>query len=238
MNQDYFSFLSNIEPFSFLPKKEIKHIADLIQVELYDQKKVLFRQGISKLEKIYILKEGTADRFYEDIDQKIITDALHKGDVFGGISIILNESVVIRSLKIYDNTSFYTIPKNVFLSLCDKHDDFKYHFTNIFGKRMLNKTYLNLITQKKSDKEQSIQFFSNSISSVIRQNILFCGANNSIKDAAILMKQHKCGSILIKQEGRYIGITTDQDFRNKVVAADLNNSNPISDIMSYPLISI
>ena len=238
MNQDYFLFLSNIEPFSLLPKKEIKHIADLIQVELYDEKKILFRQGISKLEKLYILKEGTAERFYEDIDQKIIRDALHKGEVFGGISIILNESVVIRSLEIDDNTSFYTIPKKAFLSLCDKYDDFKYHFTNIFGKRMLDKTYLNLIKQKKSDKEQSIQFFSNSISSVIRRNILFCGANNSIKDAAILMKQHKCGSILIKQEGRYIGITTDQDFRNRVVAADLNISNPISDIMSYPLISI
>ena len=238
MNQDYFLFLSNIEPFSLLPKKEIKHIADLIQVELYDEKKILFRQGISKLEKLYILKEGTAERFYEDIDQKIIRDALHKGEVFGGISIILNESVVIRSLEIDDNTSFYTIPKKAFLSLCDKYDDFKYHFTNIFGKRMLDKTYLNLIRQKKSDKEQSIQFFSNSISSVIRRNILFCGANNSIKDAAILMKQHKCGSILIKQEGRYIGITTDQDFRNRVVAADLNISNPISDIMSYPLISI
>ena len=89
----------------------------MIQVELYDQKKVLFRQGISELEKIYILKEGTAERFYEDIDQKIITDALHKGDVFGGISIILNESVVIRSLEIQNNTSFYTIPKNDFLSL-------------------------------------------------------------------------------------------------------------------------
>lgn len=238
MNQDYFLFLSNIEPFSLLPKKEIKHIADLIQVELYDEKKILFRQGISKLEKLYILKEGTAERFYEDIDQKIIRDALHKGEVFGGISIILNESVVIRSLEIDDNTSFYTIHKNAFLSLCDKYDDFKYHFTNIFGKRMLDKTYLNLITQKKSDKEQSIQFFSNSISSVIRRNILFCGANNSIRDAAILMKQHRCGSILIKQEGRYIGITTDQDFRNRVVAADLNISNPISDIMSYPLISI
>nr|WP_320015010.1 DUF294 nucleotidyltransferase-like domain-containing protein [uncultured Desulfobacter sp.] len=238
MNQDYFLFLSSIEPFSFLPKKEIKHIADLIQVEFYDEKKIVFRQGISKLEKLYILKEGAAERFYEDIDQKVITDALHKGEVFGGISIILNESVVIRSLEIQDNTSFYTIPKTVFLSLCDKYEDFKYYFTNIFGKRMLDKTYLNLITQKKSDEKQSIQFFSNSISSVIRQNILFCGANNSIKDAAILMKQHRCGSILIKQEGRYIGIATDQDFRNKVVAADLNISNPISNIMSSPLIGI
>ena len=238
MSRDYFLFLSNIEPFSFLPEKEIKHIADLIQVELFNEKKILFRQGISKLEKIYILKEGTAERFYEAIDKNMITDALHKGEIFGGISILLNESVAIRSLEIQDNTSFYTFPKNVFISLCDKYEDFKYYFTNIFGKRMLDKTYSSLIAKKSSDKEQSLQFFSNSISSVIRRNVLFCSANNSIKDAAILMKQHRCGSILIKQEGRFIGITTDQDFRNKVVADELKISNPISDIMSSPLISI
>jgi len=238
MSRDYFLFLSNIEPFSFLPEKEIKHIADLIQVELFNEKKILFRQGISKLEKIYILKEGTAERFYEAIDKNMITDALDKGEIFGGISILLNESVAIRSLEIQDNTSFYTFPKNVFISLCDKYEDFKYYFTNIFGKRMLDKTYSSLIAKKSSDKEQSLQFFSNSISSVIRRNVLFCSANNSIKDAAILMKQHRCGSILIKQEGRFIGITTDQDFRNKVVADELKISNPISDIMSSPLISI
>jgi CBS domain-containing protein len=238
MSQDYFLFLSNIEPFSFLPEKEIKHIADLIQVELFNEKKILFRQGISKLEKIYILKEGTAERFYEAIDKNIITDALHEGEIFGGISILLNESVAIRSLEIQDNTSFYTFPKNVFISLCDKYEDFKYYFTNIFGKRMLDKTYSSLIAKKRSDKELSLQFFSNSISSVIRRNVLFCSANNSIKDAAILMKQHRCGSILIKQSGRFIGITTDQDFRNKVVADELKISNPISDIMSSPLISI
>ncbi|WP_462270261.1 DUF294 nucleotidyltransferase-like domain-containing protein [Desulfobacter sp.] len=238
MSRDYFLFLSNIEPFCFLPEKEIKHIAEVIQVELFNEKKILFRQGISKLEKIYILKEGTAERFYEAIDKNMIKDALHKGEIFGGISILLNESVAIRSLEIQDNTSFYTFPKNVFISLCDEYEDFKYYFTNIFGKRMLDKTYSSLIAKKRSDKEQSLQFFSNSISSVIRQNVLFCSATNSIKDAAILMKQHKCGSILIKQEGRFIGITTDQDFRNKVVADELKISNPISDIMSSPLISI
>jgi CBS domain-containing protein len=238
MSQDYFLFLSNIEPFSFLSEKEIKHISDLIQVEFFNEKKILFRQGISRLEKIYILKEGTAERFYESIDKKIVKDDLHKGEIFGGISILLNESIAIRSLEIQDNTSFYTFPKNVFISLCDKYEDFKYHFTNIFGKRMLDKTYLNLIVKKRSDKEQSIQFFSNSISSVIRRNVLFCGVNNSIKDAAILMKQNRCSSILIKQDGRFIGIATDQDFRNRVVAADLKISNPISDIMSDPLISI
>jgi len=234
MSQDYFSYLSKIEPFSFLPENEIHHIADSIQIEFYNKKKILFRQGISKIDKIYILKEGAADRFHEDIYKKLVTVALSIGDVFGGISILLNESVAVRSLEIQDNTSFYTLPANLFLALCDKYDNFKYHFTNTFGKSPFAQTS----AEKQLYNEQSLQFFSNSISSVIRRNVLFCGATNTIKDAAILMKQHRCSSILIKQDGKFIGIATDQDFRNRVVAANLNISNPISDIMSYPLISI
>nr|WP_321399541.1 DUF294 nucleotidyltransferase-like domain-containing protein [uncultured Desulfobacter sp.] len=238
MSQDYFSFLSEIEPFSFLPEKEINHIADSIQVERFNKKKILFRQGISRIDKVYILKKGSAKRFYEDIYQKPVTVALHTGDVFGGISILLNESVAIRSLETYDSTVFYTLPANVFVSLCDKYEAFKYHFTNTFGKRTLGKIETKRTPQEKTDKEQSLQFFSNSISSVIRRNVLFCGAANTIKDAAILMKQHRCSSILIKQDGKFIGIATDQDFRNRVVAENLDISNPISKIMSYPLISI
>lgn len=238
MSQDYFSFLSKIEPFSFLPEKEIIHIADLIQVERYNKKKVLFHRGISKIEKIYILKQGSAERFYEDIYKKLVTVALHTGDVFGGVSILLNESIAIRSLEIHENTSFYTLPATVFLSLCDTYENFKYHFTNTFEQKNLMTTKAKQIAQERIDKAQSLQFFSNSISSVIRRNVLFCGATNTIKDAAILMKQHRCSSILIKQDGKFIGIATDQDFRNRVVAANLKISNPISDIMSYPLISI
>jgi CBS domain-containing protein len=238
MRQDYFSFLSKIEPFTFLPEQEINYIADSIQVERYSKKKILFRQGTSKMDKIYILREGSAERFYEDIYKNLVTVALKTGDVFGGISILLNESVAIRSLEINDNTSFYTLPANLFLSLCDKYEDFKYHFTNRFGKRTLAKTDTTCTCGEGIDKEQSLQFFSNSISSVIRRNVLFCGAANTIKDAAILMKQHRCSSILIKQDGKFIGIATDQDFRNRVVAANLKITNPISDIMSYPLISI
>ena len=238
MSQDYFSYLSKIEPFSFLPENEIHHIADSIQIEFYNKKKILFRQSISKIDKIYILKEGSADRFHEDIYKKLVTVPLHTGDVFGGISILLNESVAVRSLEIKDNTSFYTLPANLFLALCDRYENFKYYFTEIFGKSTFAKPVAKTIAQEQIDNEQSLQFFSNSISSVIRRNVLFCGAANTIKDAAILMKQHRCSSILIKQDGKFIGIATDQDFRNRVVAANLNISNPISDIMSCPLISI
>ena len=95
-----------------------------------------------------------SNKIIEDDEIEVIVQKLemilftNKGEIFGGISILLNESIAIRSLEIQDNTSFYTFPKNVFISLCDKYDDFKYHFTNIFGKRMLDKTYLNLIVKK------------------------------------------------------------------------------------------
>jgi CBS domain-containing protein len=61
----------------------------------------------------------------------------------------------------------------------------------------------------------------------------------SIENAAIKMSRNNASAILIKKNGRTIqGIVTDADLRKKVIAKHMDLSQPISRIMSSPLISI
>jgi CBS domain-containing protein len=58
----------------------------------------------------------------------------------------------------------------------------------------------------------------------------------SIRDAASLMTQHKCSSILLKSsDGKYVGIVTDNDLRRRVIAKGVDTQRPVSDVMSSPL---
>ncbi|MEM9329609.1 MAG: DUF294 nucleotidyltransferase-like domain-containing protein, partial [Bacteroidota bacterium] len=59
-----------------------------------------------------------------------------------------------------------------------------------------------------------------------------------IREAAKLMKARRVGSILVVEDGLPIGIVTDTDFRNKVVAEHLPVDQPIASIMSSPVKSI
>jgi CBS domain-containing protein len=61
------------------------------------------------------------------------------------------------------------------------------------------------------------------ISDVIRgQKILCAEAGNTVREAACRMAQEKVGSILIVEKGLLVGIFTERDVLNRVVAARLD----------------
>jgi signal-transduction protein with cAMP-binding, CBS, and nucleotidyltransferase domain/PAS domain-containing protein len=66
-----------------------------------------------------------------------------------------------------------------------------------------------------------------------------CPADTPIREAAAAMGRDRAGSLLITSpDGTPVGIVTDRDLRDRVVAAGRDPSQPISAIMSAPLIGI
>ncbi len=64
-------------------------------------------------------------------------------------------------------------------------------------------------------------------------------AGASAIEAAKLMKQHKVGSVFVKQDQRIVGIVTEPDIIRKVVGAEkIPYYIPVEDIMSSPVIGI
>ncbi|MCP4023962.1 MAG: CBS domain-containing protein, partial [Desulfobacteraceae bacterium] len=61
----------------------------------------------------------------------------------------------------------------------------------------------------------------------------------TIKNAAVKMSRNNASAILIRKGRQGIcGIVTDADIKKKVVAQDLDTAQPVSHIMSSPLVSI
>ena len=54
----------------------------------------------------------------------------------------------------------------------------------------------------------------------------------SIKDAATLMKKQGVGSVLIEENNNVVGIATEKDFVERVIAQDISPQTPIKNIMS------
>jgi CBS domain-containing protein len=61
----------------------------------------------------------------------------------------------------------------------------------------------------------------------------------TVKDIATLMRSWRVGSVIIIEDGRPIGIVTERDFVNKIVADDRKPSEVrVREIMSTPLITV
>ncbi len=232
-------FLSQTEPFSLLPREEIARVANQLSIVRYTENTKLFTQGHSRLEYLYIIQKGSAERYFEDKNAKILRETLKEGDTYGGISILVNDAVSVRTLVILEDTYFYLLPLHTFQDLCARHESFSDYFTRAFGRRMLDKSYAAYIVESAKPADDHPKLFNMPVSEFTTTDLVFCDRNAPIQEAAAIMSRHGCSSIFIKNsDGEYVGIVTDNDLRKKVIARGYDISKPAADIMTTPLCRI
>jgi len=232
-------FLSRLDPFSFLPAEEIALIAKNLTIVQHSEDTVLFVQERSRVGYLYILQKGSAERYYEENFNKTMSEMLSEGDIYGGISMLVNDGISVRTFRVNEESHFYLLPKKIFLDICSRYKTFTEYFTDTFGKRMLEKSYASIIANTMQPEEEGLQFFNRTVESIHMKNPVFGDTNLSIQDAAQLMGQEKIGSLFINtQGGDCVGVITDKDLTNKVIATGFDISRPVSDIMSSPVNTI
>jgi CBS domain-containing protein len=232
-------FFSGLVPFTFLPEEEISRIAESISIINYPADTMLFVQGQSKLDYLYIIKKGAAERYFEENDEKTLSGMLGEGDLYGGISVLMNNGVAIRTLRVTEDSYFYILSKEIFLEICHKYEAFSDYFTDTFGKRMLDRSYAEIIAGNFRPAEISPEFFNQPVESIVNRELVYCDHELPIQAAAAVMSQHNSSSIFIREaDGDFVGVVTDNDLRRKVTATGYDILKPVSDIMTSPLVAV
>jgi CBS domain-containing protein len=231
--------LSRLVPFSFLPEEEVDRTAAAISIVHHSENTVLFQQGRGKVDHLHIVIKGAAERYFEENDEEKLRGILGEGDIYGGISLLLNEGIPIRTLRTTEDSQFYLLPKEIFFDICKHNGAFSDYFTDTFGKRMLDRSYAQIISSNFQPREDTSHFFSLPVNSVYTKELVTCDQDLPIQAAAAIMTEHNSSSIFIREQGAdLVGIVTDNDLRKKVTATGLDVLKPVSEIMSSPLRAI
>jgi CBS domain-containing protein len=231
--------LSGTPPFNILPEPAREQIVGEITEVYYSKGTILFFQEKSRVEYLYIIKKGSLERYWDQGGDQKLYGVLKEGDTFGGISMLVNNGTAVRTAQVAENTHFYILAKETFLSLCDEYPSFSDYFTNTFGRRMLDRSYASIIRKDFGPKTESAQLFNMRVEDVCNTHLLTCDGNISIQAAAKKMSRRNNSSIFVRSaQGDLTGIVTDSDIRNKVVALGYDIQRPVADIMSSPLNTI
>ncbi|MEJ2221556.1 MAG: DUF294 nucleotidyltransferase-like domain-containing protein [Desulfobacterales bacterium] len=229
----------NEAPFSLLPEKAKKDLWSHFSSDTIKKDTVLMVQEITSVEKFLVLSGGSAQYYFEQNNEKTLQGRLNAGDNFGGISILLNDAVAIRTLKVLEDSVFLSLDAGIFLKTCTEFEEFKTFFTSAFGRLMLNKSYAGIIARQIKDREFNLPFFNQPISAIFRPNIVSCPHGATISEAAQRMAKNNSGSIFIKDEkGKVDAIITDADLIKSTITEGLDVEHPASAIVSSPLVSV
>ncbi len=229
-------FLARIPPFSFLPEEELRRLAPHLRRLFIPRGTRLFVQGESRVDGLYILQSGAAERFYEEHGERRLVSVMGEGEIFGGISLLVNDMLAVRSLRTIEDCLFCKLDCDAFFDLCRRYPLFSEFFTDAFGKRMLDRTYAAIIAKGEAVDTGPVAFFDQPVAGVCSRELLACEAGLSIREAAERMSARRCSSIFVRDEGgRPSGIVTDSDIRSRAVAAGRDPEEPVAAIMSTPL---
>ena len=77
------------------------------------------------------------------------------------------------------------------------------------------------------------------LKSVMTKPVITINATNTVREAAEVMSKKAIGSIVVMEEDNPVGIATERDILQRVVAKGLDPSKiTMKEIMSYPLITV
>jgi len=232
-------FLSGIAPFSFLTEEAVEKAAEELSMVFHHKGTILFIQGRTRVGYLYILHKGSAERYYEQDGRKIMRDILGEGDLYGGISMLLNDGLAVRTLEVTEDAYFYLLPKDIFLKICDAHEVFSEFFTDTFGKRMLDKSYAAIIARTSAPPEEALQLFNQPVYQICNRATVFGTPDMTIQQVAERMNQENSSYLMIpSSEPQSAGIITESDLTRKVIARGYDISRPAVEVMSSPLRTI
>ncbi|MCF8106489.1 MAG: DUF294 nucleotidyltransferase-like domain-containing protein [Desulfohalobiaceae bacterium] len=235
------TYLSTVAPFDLLPEQEIETAASSLSKSHQLRDMTLCVQGKTRLNYVYIVIEGKLEQYILENGEKTMRGFLHERNIYGGLSLLFNKGLSIRTVESIEDTTLYRLPKEIFLDICSRNVAFTQHFTSLFSQKMQERPYVAFIAKSARSEQEDFSpgFLNQPLTAVFSREILFCLHDLPVQKAARMMtKDKRSAAIIMDHSGQAVGLLTDNDIRSKVVAQGLSPQTPVGTIMSQPLITL
>ena len=232
------AFFRDILPFNGLDDATLNDLARHCRVDFYPKGTRLLTAGETDITHLYLIQRGGVKAFIED-DQGEVTlkDFRGVGAYIGALGIIRGTPANLN-IETVEDTFCFLLPREIFLKLVEQEPAFAHYYLKSFSEKIVNTAYNELRHHKVSKRSgDDLYLFSVRVGDLVK-TLRKVSATSSIQDAAASMAEFRVGSLLVHDPDdaeNIVGIITDRDLRSKVVAAGLDYSLPVKEIMTGPV---
>jgi CBS domain-containing protein len=216
------NFLASHHPFDQLPEKALNGILEDIEIR-YLRRESTLRNSDGLRDSLFLIRSGAVELQNQESE---LLARLAEGDMFGYRTSHREEQYDIQC-KVIEDTLLYQFPTHTVDALCQDHPQLDYFLAPVGGERLRE-----AITHGEDDTKSQISMMTTRIRDLIKREPVTMPPTATIRETAALMSQERVSSILVAQSGELMGIVTDRDMRNRVVAMGLDYNLPITEIMT------
>jgi len=211
-------------PFDRLPEPALREMVEVLRVRYFEAGDVIFEEGGGPRDEVWLVHKG-AVRLTRGGE---LAGMCEPGDLFG-VRAHLAARAYAATATVDSDALLYAWPADRFLEWTERLPVIAVHLASGFA---VEGPIGHL------DDAGPVVAQARSVEPV--RALLTCRPDASVRDAAVQMSARRVGSVLVvDEEGCPVGIVTDVDLREKVVAEGIDAAQtPIRAIMSAPVITV
>ncbi|GKW48699.1 DUF294 nucleotidyltransferase-like domain-containing protein [Halomonas sp. NCCP-2165] len=233
--------MSRHAPFDGLSDDLLDELAGQVEVSYFKAGTEILSLDEPLNELLYI-RSGAVEIYRRNGD---LYNCLGEGDIFGQFSLLRNHRVRFPATAIED-TLIYFVPDEIFQRLCEVDD----HFADFVE---LGRSRLKAVVE---EQHKSNDMMITRVRKLLTRKPLMVDVHASVQEAARRMHEENVSSVLViadpgeEEDPRrtfvdsqgeshtLVGILTDQDMRNRVLAEGLSAATPLGEVVTEALITI
>ncbi|MCK7513921.1 MAG: hypothetical protein MZV70_64485 [Desulfobacterales bacterium] len=211
-------FLCRYPPFSFLPEDELRALTPHISRVAFPADTVVFTQGESQVDGLYVIQSGAAERYFEQNRSKTLHSILAARARCSAASPCWS-TTCWRSARCGPSRirRFTSCPTRRSSTCADGIEAFSEYFTDTFGKRMLDRTYAAVIAKSAPTRADALSLFNQPVKRGLQPRPAGLQRRRApSRRRPGLMSRRRCSSIFVRGgDGDIVGILTDNDLRQQ-----------------------
>ena len=214
-------FLVGFPPFDQLSRDDLLRVVEEVTVRSYPAgTDILIEDGPPATE-LFVIRSGSIELRHQDE----VVDILEPGESFGHPSLLTGMAAAF-TVRAHKDTTCYLIEREAALDVLGRPAG------AIFVARTMRERLIRTgHTVHGLPEVRTIR-----IGNLISGPPVLCRPERTIREAANLMSAEHVSALFVSTSGE-LGIVTDTDFREKVVAGGVSPEAPITTIMSRPLLT-
>lgn len=236
-------FLKRYPPFSFLSDSTLELVSKGVEVRYFVSGEVLFEQGESAQNYFFVLKEGSVQLTENKDGLAKVVEVCDEGDVFGVLAL-LGKRPYILSAQTREESLIYAIPVAIFEKILLENSRVSLYFAAGFASgQVVVRSDLSQSQKARTafaeiSKDNGLLIFTGQSDLNYSHEVLTCQAGETVASAAKSMSEKGVGSIVVVNQKKHpVGIITDKDLRNRLVAQMKSYDTLVDDLMTSPVMT-
>ncbi len=214
-------FLAQHPPFDELPPPVLAQLPRQLSARYFKRGSTLVSVGHPNPQ-MFILRSGAVD--IRDPHGALV-ERSEPGTCFG-MSSVISDGPSSYTMVAREDSLTYLMPADVFKELIRTQPP----FTQFFMTQQAGRIRSAVQTVHVADSGAAV--LKTRVRDIVKKEPITTVPTTSILDAAGVMKDKRVSALLVLEGDALVGILTDRDLRNEVVAAGRDTSGPVSAVMT------